>query len=114
MDVGGVDEQVGLTGPDDFDMIWTLLERGASVSIVGEQLYNYRDHSGERLTLRGAQAQIDDLQKILDKHGVHGEERAQILAWHSVAYGLPYHLSVHRQANLTPPGSAPSMRSSRP
>src|SRR6266700_1802251 len=43
-EVGGVDEQIGLTGPDDFDMIWTLLERGASVSIVPAQLYNYRDH----------------------------------------------------------------------
>src|SRR5262249_33120969 len=77
-------------------------------------LYNYRDHSGERLTLRSAQAQVDDLEKILDKHGVHGEERTQILAWHSVAYGLPYHLSVDRQADLTPPGSVTSMRSSRP
>jgi len=103
-EVGGVDEQVGLTGPDDFDMIWTLLERGASVSIVAAQLYNYRDHSGERLTLRSVEAQVGDLRKILDKHGVHGAERAKIIAWHSAAYGLPYHLSVDRRAGLEPPG----------
>lgn len=103
-EVGGVDEQVGLTGPDDFDMIWTLLERGASVSIVAAQLYNYRDHSGERLTLRSVEAQVGDLRKILDKHRVHGEERAKIIAWHSAAYGLPYHLSVDRRAGLEPPG----------
>src|ERR1700730_1744429 len=103
-EVGGVDEQVGLTGPDDFDMIWTLLERGASVSIVPAQLYNYRDHGGERLTLRSVEAQIGDLRKILDKHGVRGEERARIIAWHSASYGLPYHLSVNRRVGLAPPG----------
>ena len=103
-EVGGVDEQVGLTGPDDFDMIWTLLERGASVAIVAEQLYNYRDHSGERLSLRSVEAQVDDLRKILDKHGVHGAERAKIIAWHSAAFGLPCHLSVDRRAGLEPPG----------
>ena len=103
-EVGGVDEQVGLTGPDDFDLIWTLLERGASVSIVPAQLYNYRDHGGERLTLRSADAQINDLRRILDKHGVRGEERDKIIAWHSAAYGLPYHLSADRRAGLEPPG----------
>ena len=102
--MGGVDEQVGLTGPDDFDMIWTLLERGASVSIVPAQLYNYRDHGGERLTLRSVEAQVGDLRKILDKHGVHGEERARIIAWHSASYGLPYHISADRRAGLDPPG----------
>jgi len=104
LEVGGVDEQIGLTGPDDFDMIWTLLERGASVSIVPAQLYNYRDHGGERLTLRSVEAQVGDLRKILDKHGVHGEERARIIAWHSASYGLPYHLSADRRAGLDPPG----------
>ena len=103
-EVGGVDEQIGLTGPDDFDMIWTLLERGASVSIVPAQLYNYRDHGGERLTLRSVEAQVGDLRKILDKHGVRGEERARIIAWHSASYGLPYHLSADRRAGLDPPG----------
>jgi len=103
-EVGFVDEQVGLTGPDDFDLIWTLLERGASVSIVPAQVYNYRDHGGERLTLRSAEAQVDDLRKILDKHGVHGEERARIIAWHSASYGLPCHLSANRRAGLDPPG----------
>jgi len=81
-----------------------LLERGASVAIVAEQLYNYRDHVGERLTLRSAEVQVGDLRKILDKHGAHGEERAKIIAWHSAAYGGPYHLSVDGRAGLEPPG----------
>ncbi len=104
VEVGGVDEQVGLAGPDDFDLPWTLLERGASVAIVPEQLYNYRDHGGERLTLRSVEAQVGDLGKVLDKHGVHGEERAKVIAWHAAAYGLPCHRSGERRAGLEPPG----------
>lgn len=113
-EVGGVDEQIGLTGPDDFDMIWTLLERGASVAIVAEQLYHYRDHTGERLSLRSVEAQVADLGKILDKHGVQGPERARIVAWHSAAFGLPCHLSVNRRAGLEPPGGrAPTLSGGR-
>jgi len=33
-------------------MIWVLLEHGATVAIVEQQLYNYRDHHGDRLSLR--------------------------------------------------------------
>src|SRR5262249_25965847 len=49
---GGVDERIGLTGADDYDLIWTLLERGASVGVLPRRLYNYRDHFESRLTLR--------------------------------------------------------------
>ncbi|NNM06948.1 MAG: glycosyltransferase family 2 protein [Gemmatimonadetes bacterium] len=87
LEVGGVDETIGLTGPDDFDLPWTLLEQEASVSVIPDQLYNYRDHTGERLTLRSAEAQVQDLSKILDKHGVHGEERQAVIRHHSVSYG---------------------------
>ena len=81
LDVGGVDETIGLVGPDDYDLIWTLLELGASVAVVAEPLYNYRDHETEidRLTLRAYQDKRVDLEKILDKHGVIGEERETIL-----------------------------------
>lgn len=93
LEVGGVDETVGLTGPDDFDLIWTLLERGATVSALSSPLYNYRDHFGQRLTMRKRSRQALDLLKILDKHGVQGEERRRLIAHHSIAYGQPWHVS---------------------
>jgi hypothetical protein len=94
LEVGGVDETIGLTGPDDFDLPWTLLEQGASVSFLSEQLYNYRDHEGERLTLRDAEAQTQDLLKILDKHGVKSPEREEIVRHHSLSYGRPVHITA--------------------
>lgn len=97
--VGGVDESIGLTGPDDFDLIWTLLEHGASVRIVEKSLYAKRDHDGERLTLRSREAQVHDLEKILDKHAVTGQERKAIIERHSRWYGAPVHVMQmrHRQ-----------------
>jgi len=92
-EVGGVDETVGLTGPDDFDLIWTLLEHGATVSVHSRPLYNCRDHFGQRLTMRKRSRQTLDLLKILDKHGIQGEERRRIIAKHSIAYGRPWHVS---------------------
>ena len=73
--VGGVDETIGSTGADDFDLIWTLLEHDASVTVISDLLYNYRDHYGERLTLRSPELQHRDLARILDKHGVRGPVR---------------------------------------
>ena len=87
LEVGGVDESVGLTGPDDFDLIWTLLEHDATVKIVEKSLYAKRDHDEERLTLRNREEQIHDLEKILDKHGVTGSERKAIIERHSKWYG---------------------------
>lgn len=78
--IGGVDNKIGLTGPDDFDMIWTLLENGATVSLVSEPLYNYRDHLECRLSLRSKEDQIIDLKKILVKHKVSEEEQEVVLA----------------------------------
>jgi hypothetical protein len=38
-EVGGLDETLGdAPGIDDYDFIWTLLEHGASVSIVPEKV----------------------------------------------------------------------------
>ena len=85
--IGGVDETIGNVGPDDFDMIWSLLEVGASVFIVEEKLYCCRDHSGVRLTLRPKEDQIRDLEKILDKHGVFGAERERSITLHAKWYG---------------------------
>lgn len=86
-EVGGVDPSVGLTGADDFDLIWTLLDYGATVSIVEESCYNYRDHPLERLTLRNKEDQLSDLEKILEKHDVHADDRPCIRARHAEWYG---------------------------
>ncbi|GJL83890.1 MAG: hypothetical protein DHS20C01_35240 [marine bacterium B5-7] len=86
--VGGVDRSIGLTGADDYDLIWTLLENGATVDIVSEPLYIYRDHSGERLSLKEPAIQIRALQKIFDKHGVTGSKRHQLLQSHAAWFGI--------------------------
>jgi glycosyltransferase involved in cell wall biosynthesis len=91
LEVGGVGETIGETGADDYDLIWTLLEHGASVSIVEEVLYFKRDHHGERLTLRDREAQIIDLHKIFDKHGVRGELRSRLTKKHARWFGRPIH-----------------------
>lgn len=96
LEVGGVDESIGLTGPDDYDLIWTLLEHGAIVSVVEKSLYNYRDHLEERLTLRNKADQARDLEKILDKHGVDDHEKKVVMEKHSIWYGEPYHVVSKR------------------
>jgi glycosyltransferase involved in cell wall biosynthesis len=87
LSIGGVDETIGNVGPDDFDMIWSLLEGDASAFIVEEKLYCCRDHSGPRLTLRPKEEQVRDLGKILDKHGVFGAKRERWIALHSRWFG---------------------------
>ena len=91
LEVGGVDPNIGETGADDYDLIWTLLEQHASVSIVEEVLYFKRDHSGERLTLRDPESQVADLHKIFDKHGVHGALRRRLTDQHKRWFGRPIH-----------------------
>jgi len=87
LSIGGVDEMIGNTGADDFDLIWSLLEVGASATIVEEELYCFRDHDGERLTLRPYAEQMRDLKKILDKHGLVGADREQVIARHAPWFG---------------------------
>ncbi|MBX3024437.1 glycosyltransferase [bacterium] len=90
--VGGLDETLGdAPGIDDYDLVWTLLERGATVGIVGRSLYNYRDHERERLTLRDPAQQVRTLERILDKHGVGGDERQELIARHARWFGRPIH-----------------------
>lgn len=85
---GGVDETLGDSpGVDDFDLVWCLLERNATVRIVPQALYNYRDHEGQRLTRRKYAAMEATFNRILDKHGVHGRERQRIFAEHSFWFG---------------------------
>lgn len=92
LEAGGLDESLGdYPGIDDFDLIWTMLERGATVAIVPTSLYNYRDHEGERLTLRDQDQARRTLERILEKHGLRGNEKARILAIHLPWYGRTVH-----------------------
>jgi hypothetical protein len=85
---GGLDESIGnFPGIDDYDLIWTLLERGATVEIVERRLYNYRDHDGERLTLADPEQAVRNLRKILAKHGVAQAETDRIVESHRRWFG---------------------------
>ncbi len=89
---GGLDESIGnFPGIDDYDLIWTLLENDADVAIVERYLYNYRDHSRERLTLADPVQAVTNLKKILRKHRVPESEMAQVLKSHSRWYGRTIH-----------------------
>jgi GT2 family glycosyltransferase len=89
---GGLDESIGnFPGIDDYDLIWTLLEHGASVAIVERRLYNYRDHVGERLTLANRQEAVRNLNAILRKHGVTDSEARRIYESHAKWFGRPIH-----------------------
>ena len=71
LDVGGVDETLGdLSGVDDFEMVWRMLEAGASVAFTAGSHYRVRDHPGDRLTMRSSAEQLVSLGRMLDKHAV--------------------------------------------
>lgn len=79
LEVGGIDKKIGLTGADDYDFIWTMLEANATVSILNRKMYHIRDHTEERLTLRNRTDQIRDLNKIYDKHNFIGPQRDKLI-----------------------------------
>ena len=88
--VGGLDESIGnFPGIDDYDLIWTLLEHGATVGIVEQSLYHYRDHEGERLTLADAGQATRNFEKILRKHGVAEHEIPELVRNASRWFGKP-------------------------
>ncbi len=91
--VGGVDTQIGHVGPDDYDLPWTLLEQGASVALVDEPMYHYRDHYHTRLTLRPQEEQIRDLRRLLAKHGVKGKQQDRLVEQKARWYGVPCHVA---------------------
>jgi|SRR5579862_588874 len=86
----GLDESIGnYPGIDDFDFIWTLLERNASVEVVPARLYHYRDHDGERLTLVDRELRLKNLIKILRKHGIGESQMRRIVDCHLPWFGRP-------------------------
>jgi glycosyltransferase involved in cell wall biosynthesis len=90
LSAGGLDESIGnCPGIDDFDLIWTLLEYGATVSVIGKGLYHVRDHEGDRLTLQNPKMQVENLKKILHKHGITDEQAIEIINKHAHWYGKP-------------------------
>ena len=92
LEVGGLDESLGDSpGIDDYDLLWNLLEHGASVSIVEKSLYNYRDHAGDRLTTRRREDMIATMKRILAKHHVAGQRAEELLAQHAKWFGRPMH-----------------------
>ncbi len=87
-EAGGLDESLGdAPGIDDYDLIWTMLERNATVGMTDRPLYNHTIHGGERLTLRNPDEQIRTLERIFDKHGFHGEARAKRIREHAHWFG---------------------------
>lgn len=104
LQVGGLDESIGnYPGIDDFDLIWTLLEHGATVGIVEEPLYHYRDHTGERMTLADPEERTRNLEKILRKHRVPEPEIPEIVARHARWFGRP----IYEVMNLSDQAHAP-------
>jgi glycosyltransferase involved in cell wall biosynthesis len=88
IEAGGLDESLGDTpGIDDFDLIWSMLEHNASAAIVEKPLYNYRDHSGLRLTLHDRENMVRTMAQILKKHGLRGARFEAALERHSIWFG---------------------------
>jgi glycosyltransferase involved in cell wall biosynthesis len=102
-EVGGLDESLGAAGcgVDDFDLIWTMLECGASVGILQQRLYNYRDHPGQRLTLESREGSLEALRRILDKHGLTGRERLRAMIAHGFWYGKSLQEGIRQLAGRT-------------
>ena len=90
LEVGGLDETLGNTsGIDDYDLIWVLLEHGASVKVIERSFYNYRDHDGERLTLADPAEIAETMRRILRKHRMPEVELEQRLAKSARWFGRP-------------------------
>jgi len=88
LSVGGLDESIGnFPGIDDYDLIWTLLEKGATVQIVEKRLYNYRDHDGDRLTRANPEEAVRNLEKILRKHKLDEPEIQKVVESHRRWFG---------------------------
>jgi glycosyltransferase involved in cell wall biosynthesis len=99
LQVEGLDENLGNSpGIDDYDLIWTLLEHGATVAVVEKCLYHYRDHDGERLTLQNSEQMLRNFKKILRKHKVRKEEAEKIINLHAPWFGRPMYQVIQARA----------------
>jgi hypothetical protein len=90
LEAGGVDETVGDSpGVDDYHLLWSMLERGATASICERPLYHHRDHEGERLTNRKPLEMLATMSRILHAHGLPPAEHEALLSWHARWFGRP-------------------------
>jgi glycosyltransferase involved in cell wall biosynthesis len=117
-EVGGLDETLGdAPGIDDYDLVWTLLEYGATVGMTTEPFYNFTIHDGERLTMRNREEQLRTLARIFDKHGFVGEARERRLEEHARWFGRPedvvwQELRTTADPPVPQPGTAPHAQAS--
>ena len=72
---GGIDENLGAHGADDYDFPWCMAEAGYKFRAIDECLYYYRDHRNHiRLTTHvPLDKQIFELKKIFNKHEMTDE-----------------------------------------
>ena len=72
LEIGGLDEDLGVHGCDDYDFPWSMAEAGCRFQAVRECLYEYRRHTEfERLTTSvPLHLQIDTLRRMFAKHRV--------------------------------------------
>jgi glycosyltransferase involved in cell wall biosynthesis len=70
LQIGGIDENLGAHGADDYDFPWCMAEAGFKFQAIYDCLYYYRDHRNhERLTTHvPLESQINELKKIFIKH----------------------------------------------
>ena len=82
LQIGGMDESLGLHGADDYDFVWCMAEAGCVFRGLPECLYYYRDHRAHyRLTTHvPLQTQLHELRKIWTKHGMTEDEIAVEIA----------------------------------
>jgi glycosyltransferase involved in cell wall biosynthesis len=76
LDVGGMNEETGFHGPDDYDFPWTMAEAGCSFKAIPECLYYYRiHHETYRLTTDiPLHMQVEALRKIFKRHNATVQE----------------------------------------
>lgn len=88
LEAGGVDESLGDTpGIDDYHLIWSMLEHGATAAIVEKPLYHYRDHAGLRLTLHERGKMVETMRRVMRKHGLSGQKLEAALERHAMWFG---------------------------
>ena len=76
LQIGGMDESLGLHGADDYDFPGCMAEAGYLFKAIPECLYYYRDHRhAYRLTTHvPLEKQVIELKKIIKKHGMTAPE----------------------------------------
>lgn len=86
--IGGFDESLGAHGADDYDFPWSMAEAGFRFQAVQECLYYYRDHrTAPRLTTHVTlQKQVEEIARIMRKHGVEEREIQRQIEVRSAGY----------------------------